>query len=218
MSQKKKKNGKIVVPDERAEEILWECLKEVPFLLENRVKVEQRLISEAGKADIEARVRVGDNEKVIFAIVKDNGQARMVREAIADLGKACQNHAASYGVVIAPQIAQEAMRVCRQEGVGYIDYSGNCYLNFDFVFISKAGRVSEVEARKKSRSWYSPRAERVVRTLLLHPKRVWQIRELANESLVTPNQALHIKEHLAQWFWVGEERDGFRLVEPSLLL
>src|SRR5439155_21630445 len=56
------------------------------------------------------------------------------------------------------------------------------------------------------------------RTLLLHPKRVWQIRELANESLVTPNQALHIKDHLAQWFWVGEERDGFRLVEPSLLL
>src|SRR5919197_2579446 len=93
MSQKKRKTSpRISVPDERAEEILWECLKEVPFLYENRVKVEQRLISEPGKADIEARVRVGETEKVIFAQVKENGQARLVREAIADLSKACQNH------------------------------------------------------------------------------------------------------------------------------
>ena len=218
MSTKKKKPANLVVADERAEEALWECLNEIPFLQENRVKVEQRLISEAGKPDVEARVRVGEVEKIIYGQVQENGQVRLVREAIKELGAWCQTHAGSYGVVIAPEISAEGMRICRQEGVGYLDYSGNCYLNFEYVFVSKSGRVKEIEKRKKSRSWYSPRAERVVRTLLLHPNRVWRIRELANESLVTPNQALHIKEHLAQWFWVADERDGFRLVEPALLL
>ena len=216
MSKKTKKA--VTVADERAEETLWECLNEIPFLQENRVRVEQRLIAEAGKPDVEARVRLGDEEKVIYGQVQENGQPRLVREAIGELSAWCQMHAGSYGIVIAPELSPEGMKICKQEGVGYLDYSGNCYLNFDHVFISKTGRVKEIEKRKKSRSWYSPRAERVVRTLLLHPKRAWNVRELANESLVTPNQALHIKDHLAQWFWVADERDGFRLVEPALLL
>jgi hypothetical protein len=218
MSRTKKRKSNLVVADERAEEALWECLNEIPVLQENRVKVEQRLIPEEGRPDVEARVYVGDVEKIIYGQVKENGQTRLVREAINDLHSWCQTHAGCYGVVISPEISTEGQRICKQEGVGYLDFSGNCYLHFDHVFVSKTGRVKEIEKRKKSRSWYSPRAERVVRTLLLHPKRVWRIRELANESLVTPNQALHIKEHLAQWFWVAEERDGFRLVEPSLLL
>jgi hypothetical protein len=216
MSAKKRKA--VTVADERAEETLWECLNEIPFLQESRVRVEQRLISEPGKPDVEARLRIEDEEMIIYGQVQENGQPRLVREAIHELSAWCQMHAGSYGVVIAPELSQEGMKICKQEGVGYLDYSGNCFLNFDHVFISKTGRLKEIEKRKKSRSWYSPRAERVVRTLLLHPRRVWRIRDLANESLVTPNQALHIKDHLAQWFWISDERDGFRLVEPALLL
>lgn len=219
MDKKKKKlRTKVTATDERAEEALWECLNEVPFLQANRVKVEQRLIVEEGKPDVEARINLGQGDKVIFGQVKENGQPRLVREAIAGLGKCCQAQSGAYGVVIAPEITPDAARICRQEGVGYVDYAGNCLLAFDHVFINKTGRAKPVVKRQKSKSWYSPRAERVTRTLLLHPKRCWKIRELANESMVTPNQALHIKQFLLQHKWLAEERDGFRLVEANLLL
>jgi len=204
--------------DERAEEILWECFNEVPFLQANRVKIEQRLIAEPGKPDVEARVSLGDGEKVIFGQVKINGQPRLVREAIADLSKCCQAQVGAYGVVIAPEITPDAARICRQEGFGYVDYGGNCLLAFDHIFIHKIGRPKSDAKKHKTKSWYSPRAERVVRTLLTHPKRCWKIRELANESMVTPNQALHIKQYLLQLNWLAEERDGFRLVEANLLI
>ena len=215
---KKQRAPKPKATDERAEEILWECLNEVPFLQANRVKVEQRLLAEEGKPDLEARVSLGNGEQLIFGQVKENGQPRLVREAIADLSKCCQAQAGAYGVVIAPEITPDAQRICRQEGFGYVDYGGNCLLAFDHVFINKTGRPKSDVKRQKSKSWYSPRAERVVRTLLLHPKRLWKIRELANESMVTPNQALHIKQYLVQRKWLAEERDGFRLVEANLLL
>ena len=217
---KKKKNlrAKPKATDERAEEILWECLNEVPFLQANRVKVEQRLIAEDGKPDVEARVNLGDGDKVIFGRTAENGQPRLVREAIADLSKSCQAQSGAYGIVIAPEMTPDAQRICRQEGFGYVDYGGNCLLAFDHIFIHKLGRPKSEVKRQKSKSWYSPRAERVVRTLLLHPKRCWKIRELANESMVTPNQALHIKQYLLQRKWLVEERDGFRLVEANLLL
>src|SRR5262249_30573739 len=74
-------------------------------------------------------------------------------------------------------------------------------------------------AKKKNfRSWYSPRAERVLRVLFMHPQRVWKIRELAIEAHVTPGQALTIKHHLAQRQWLEDCKPGFRLACPDLLL
>lgn len=216
MKRNKKSLTNVVATDEAAEQLLWDCLKEVPFLAVN--KVEQRLIPTPGRPEIVARVKIGDNEKVILAEVKPNGQTRLVREAIGDIVKYRETYADAYGVVIAPFITPDGARVCRQEGVGYLDFAGNCLLSFDMVFVAKAGKTAEAVRRKRSRSWYSPRAERVVRTLLLHPNRAWRIRDLANEALVTPNQALHIKEHLSRVHWLENVKDGFRLARADLLL
>src|SRR5262245_24947658 len=160
--KRKKLRTRAKATDERAEEILWECLNEVPFLQANRVKIEQRLIAEAGKPDVEARVSLGDGEKIIFGQVKENGQPRLVREAIADLSKCCQAQVGAYGVVIAPEITPDAARICRQEGFGYVDYGGNCLLAFDHIFIHKIGRPKSDAKKQKMKSWYSPRVERVI--------------------------------------------------------
>jgi hypothetical protein len=211
-----KKNSPVVATDEAAEQLLWDCLKEVPFLQVS--KVEQRLIPAPGRPEIVARVKIGDTEKVILAEVKPNGQPRLVREAVADVSQYRVNYADAYGIVMAPFITPEGARVCRAEGVGYIDFAGNCFLNFDRVFVSKTGKTANSIRRKRSRSWYSPRAERVVRTLLQFPNRSWRIRDLANEALVTPNQALHIKEHLSRRHWLTATKEGFALSRPDLLL
>ena len=69
-----------------------------------------------------------------------NGQPRPVREAIAKLQQYQQTDANAHGLVIAPFLTPMSARICRQNGVGYLDLSGNCHLNFDFIFVSKTGR------------------------------------------------------------------------------
>jgi len=220
MSMTSKKTGSNeVATDESMEQLLWDSLKEIPFV--QILKVEQRLISEPGKPEIVARIKVADRERLILAEVRPNGGIRFVREAITEILKYRETYADAYGLIIAPTITPQAVRICRQEGIGYLDFSGNSHLNFDFVFISKTGRVLPsvpVAKKRRSRSWYSPRAERVTRVLLMHPERLWKIRELANEAHVTVGQALNLKRHLARGRWLEDRKQGFQLTQPGLLL
>jgi len=207
---------KVAATDEATEQLLWDCLNEIPFLQTN--KVEQRIIPEPGRPEIVARIKINERERVILAEVKSNGQSRLIREAVGDILKYRETYADAYGLVIAPSITAQAAKICKQEGIGYLDFSGNCHLNFDFVFVSKTGRTEAISKKKKFRSWFSPRAERVLRVLLIFPQRTWHIRELAHEAHVTPNQALNLKHHLSRRQWLEECKHGFRLNRPDLLL
>ena len=208
--------GKSIATDEATEHLLWDCLDEIPFI--EHKQVEQRLLAHPGRPEIVARIRVSGQDRVLVAEVKANGQPRLVREAIREIAQYRQQYANAYGIVIAPCISTASARICRQEGVGYLDQAGNCLFNLEQIFIHKTGRLPGRSARKKFKSWYSPRVERVLRTLFLHPRRVWTLRELAMESFVSPNQALSLKNQLAQRQWLNEERQGFVLARPDLLL
>src|SRR5207247_1425056 len=207
--------AKAVATDEAIEQVLWDCLAEIPFV--EKQKVEQRLIADPSRPEIVGRAHIGGQERLILAEVKANGQPRLVREAVDNILKYRQTYADAYGLVMAPSFTAQAAKICRQEGIGYLDFSGNCLLNFEFVFIHKTGR-SLPAPKKNFRSWYSPRAERVLRTLFMHPQRLWTLRELAIEAHVTPSQALTIKHHLARQPWIEDRPRGFHLTSPELLL
>lgn len=209
--------GKATATDEAIEQILWDCLSEIPFI--ERHKVEQRIIANPDRPEIVARAHVDGKERLILAEVKTNGQPRLVREAIENIRKYRVTYADAYGLVMAPSFTAQAVKLCRQEGIGYLDFSGNCLLNFDFIFIHKTGRSAATVSKKKTfRSWFSSRAERVLRTLFLHPQRLWKTRELALEAHVTPSQAFSIQRHLAERGWLENFKHGFRLARPDLLL
>jgi hypothetical protein len=209
-------SSKAVATDEAHEQVLWDCLSEIPFV--EMQKVEQRIIADPSRPEIVARAHINGQERLILAEVKANGQPRLVREAVENMLRYRQTYADAYGLVMAPSFTPQAAKICRQEGIGYLDYSGNCLLNFDFIFINKTGRSAPVAKRKNFRSWYSPRAERVLRTLYMHPQRVWKIRELALEAHVSASQAFSIQRHLSERKWLEEFKHGFSLARPDLLL
>ena len=208
--------GRAVATDETVEQLLWDCLAEIPFV--HMQKVEQRVIADVDRPEIVARVQIDGRERLILAEVKANGQPRLVREAIESLRKYQHTYADSFGLVVAPNFTPQAIKICRQEGVGYLDLSGNCFLNFDFIFVHKAGRSAAATRNRNFRSWFSPRVERILRTFYMHPLRVWNIRELAMEAHVTPSQAFSVQRQLAERQWLETFKNGFRLARPDWLL
>ncbi len=212
----KKAKPQATATDEAAEQLLWDCLAEIPFIQSQ--KVEQQIIRNPGRPEIVARVQTPGGNKLILAEVKSNGQSRLVREAIRDILKYRDTYADAYGLVIAPSVTPQAAAICKQEGIGYLDFAGNCLLSFDSVFLSKAGRSAPRTRQKRSRAWFSPRTEKVLRILEMHPRRLWTLRELANEAYVTLPQALGVKQHLARCGYLEDSRREFRLARPDLLL
>ena len=130
----KKTEPPVTATDEAAEQVLWDCLAEIPFVKVQ--KVEQRIITDPGRPEIVARINTAKGDRLILAEVKPNGQPRLIREAISEILKYRQDYADAYGLVIAPLITPQSAAICKQEGIGYLDFSGNCLLNFDFVYIN----------------------------------------------------------------------------------
>ena len=104
-------------------------------------------------------------------------------------------------VYIGPQSA----RILKDNDLGYVDLSGNCYLAFEHVLIEKEGKRNVRPSTRPLRSLFAPRATRVVRVLLAEPSRAWRLEELAKAAAVSLGHSHNVVKRLEDLRWV--ERD-----------
>ena len=119
---------------------------------------------------------------------------------------------------MAPYISPRAAEICKQDGIGYVDLAGNCRLCFGSVYIEQRGRPNVFAEKRDLRSLYSPRAERVLRVLLIKPKKSWKTVDLADEARVSLGQVSNVKKLLLDREWIAVKKPGFELTEPGELL
>jgi len=199
----------------RVEEALTSCLGKVPFL---RIKVvEQGARQGAAEADFLITLEAPGGTQTLVVEVKSAGQPRMAREAVNYLLRISQSFPQAFPVFIAPYISSKAAEICEQAGVGYIDFSGNCRLCFQEVYIEKTGNPNVFSEKRDLRSLYSPKAENVLRVLLTNPPKAWKIQELADEGKVSVGQVANVKKILLNREWLSDA-DGMVLSEPGKLL
>ena len=201
---------------EEAEKALRSCLVRVPFLSIRRVQKDSRLGSEL--PDITLKLKTPDGEQVVLVEVKNSGQPRIVREAVHQLLRYRSKASEAYGVLAAPYISSQSAQICSENGVGYVDLAGNCRLSFRQVYVEREGKPNPAPQRRDLRTLNSPRTTRVLRVLLLDPKKLWKLQPLAQEAGVSLGQVYNVKKLLADREWIRSSDEGLRLVEPGSLL
>lgn len=202
--------------EERAEKALRRCIDKVPFLTIESLRREA--IAGGFRADIIATIALPDQKKTLVVEVKNNGQPRVAREAVNQLLRYRESYQDAYGVLIAPYIASEAAEICKKDGIGYIDFAGNCRLAFGQVYIEQNGNPNPNRVKRDLRSLYSPKASRILRVLLNDPKKIWKTQDLAKEAEVSLGQIANIKKLLGDREWISTTSYGFFLSEPEKLL
>jgi len=194
-----------------AKNALTGVLEKIPFL--EIESVEQ----EAQGADILVNLAIDDKKQVLVVEVKSSGQPRLAREAINQLMRYRNTFPNSYLIFMAPYISPQAAEICRKDGVGYLDFAGNCYLSFGQVYIEQTGKPNPFRTRRDLVSLFSPKSSRVLRVLLNNPGKVWKTQELANEAVVSLGQVSNVKKLLLDREWITKQ-DGFSLSDPWTLL
>src|SRR5260370_836236 len=63
----KKTEPQVTATDEAAEQVLWDCLAEIPFVKVQ--KVEQRIITDPGRPEIVARINTAKGDRLILAVL-----------------------------------------------------------------------------------------------------------------------------------------------------
>lgn len=199
-----------------AERVLDDLLRGIPF-----IKVRERIYESPSArfaSDLSYEVGVGSSRHRIIVEVKSLGEPRQIRYAIQQLREYLALDGDAYPVVAAPYISNDTALLCKDNGVGYIDLAGNCFLNFDKVYIERRNYPNPNVEKHELRSLFSPKSSRIVRVLLTSPKRFWQTQELAKEAGVSLGLTFKVKERLLEPEYVREERKNIVLNRPEELL
>jgi hypothetical protein len=199
-----------------AEGAIRSCLEPVPSLAIKRVQREPR--RDAPRPDIVLTLKTLNGDQMVLVEVKGSGQPRIVRDAVNQLLRYQSELPGAYGVLVAPYISPQSARLCVENGIGYVDLAGNCRLSFGSVYVQRDGKPNPTPQRRELRSLYAPRTTRMLRVLLLNPKKSWRLQPLAQEAGVSLGQAYNVKKLLADREWIRSEEGGLRLADPRALL
>ena len=190
------------------------CLEKIPFLQIDRIESPKA----NNGSDIQVEVHVQGQTRLLLAQVKNNGQPRIARLAAYELKDCLGRTPDAYGIFIAPYISTEAGKICEDAGIGYLDLAGNCLLSFETIYIRQTGAPNPKVQKRDLRSLYSPKAERILRTMLTEPQRIWKTAELAQAAEISLGQVANVKKLLLDREWIRVETAGMCLGNPTSLL
>lgn len=150
--------------------------------------------------------------------VRSNVQLRDARLAADRLQQICAEHSDLYPVFCSQYLNPSIRSFCRQRGMSFFDFAGNCRLVFDDVFIQNESPGAGPLEKKRLRSLFAPMAARVLRRLFSEPHRTWKVMSLAEEAGVSPATVSLLKDRLIGDEYAREQADGFVLQRPARLL
>ena len=124
--------------------------------------------SNRGKmVDIVMRLMVGDKPRNLLCEVVSQSYPKQLREKGLQLFEISQQGRKGYPVIIAPYISDLGREICKKIGVGFLDLSGNAYLDFDSFYMEIEGKPNKFKYPSEPTGLYNPKAERILRFYLL---------------------------------------------------
>ena len=201
---------------DRGEDAIRACLDRVPFLKIRDIKIEP--LMQGRRPDYIALIESPSGQYNLVVEAKSSGQPRIARQAIDQLRAYSQLLPNPYPVFLAPYIADSTAKLLEQEGVGYIDLAGNCRLSFAQVFIEQRGIENPFSEKRRLKSLYSPKSERILRVLLTSRQGSWKVEDLSREADVSLGLVSKVKNLLADREWLDPRPGGMRLLDPEIAL
>ena len=210
----KQSKGKDVL--ERARQSLKSALSEVPFL--NVLETNQEAPIGDKQADMVMDVLVSGKRQALMVEVKNQGEPRLVRMAIAQLKECLKGTRDSYGILIAPYLSDASRQICKDAGIGCMDLAGNAFLSFKNIFIDRSGIPNPLPGSRESKSVFSPKSSRILRVLLSDLSKKWYVEDLSQEANISIGLTSRVKQALLAQEWIKEENKRFYLTKPEEVL
>jgi hypothetical protein len=200
---------------------LYELLSHVPFIRVSKTLAGTSSREEGELFPIDGIITVQSKNSAwrLLLEVKSHAQLRDVRQSVNYLERFSKAlNQLAYPVFISQYLSRSIKDYCKENNIGYFDFSGNCRLVFDQVFIEREVPTSEVRERKQLKFLFSPKSSRVIRRLLQDPQRLWKVKSLAEEAYVSAATVSLIKDKLFGEEYASQKGDGFTITQPEKLL
>lgn len=151
------------------------------------------------------------------ALVMKDASPKKVRDAIDDL----KMQKRDLRIVMAPYISEASAAVCRENGAGCCDLSGNCLIMMDGVYLSDHGHPNLFKRDRAAGNLFRNTSETtsvILRKLLEDPELKWRLKYLAEACRCSIGMVSRVKEYLLDEEWAVMDENGFYLTDPKALL
>lgn len=200
---------------------LQNLFKHIPKLEERDPKSNPLLKAKRpdGFGDFPIHLEHDGESWLLIVEVKYQAQPQHIRSAILQMREYRQRIENSnvYTVLGSTWLSPQSRELCREAGIGYLDLSGNCYLNFSSIYIDRSGSAPPKAVQRELQSIFKSKSARVLRTLLKGPQ-AWRVAQLAEVSQVSVGHVSNVRTALLEREWAVTDEAGVRLTNPHALL
>jgi len=124
----------------------------------------------------------------------------------------------SVPVIAAPYLSPEKQKLCRDNGIYFIDLSGNVYLVYRSFYVERVGFPNKFPENRQSRGPFSDKASLILRELMKNRERRWGIRELAQIINLDPGYVSRMAKSLEVAGYVSRIKGKLKIRSPKEIL
>jgi len=187
--------------------------------LRDAALISEFLLGKKEKVDMALRLKIGADRVMLLCEIVSQRFPKQIREKGLQLLEMIGQGKKGYPVIIAPYISELGKEVCKKMGIGFLDLSGNAYLDFNSFYLEIEGKPNQFKALGRLSGLFNPKGERVLRFYLLQGKEesLKNYRQIAKEVSVSLGQVSKVNKKLDELgFW--EESEGVRTLDKTKLL
>ena len=121
-------------------------------------------------------------------------------------------------LLVAKYLSPNRRKRCKQEGVCFLDLSGNVCLEYESLYIERNGFPNRFPEKRKGRGPFSDKASLIIRAAFSNIERVWGVRELAKSIGVDPGFVSRMVNELEKRNYVSRIDSKMKLRDPNIVL
>lgn len=188
-----------------------------PQVVVENIEMEKKVGVRAVDFVGDLKLQGGVKKKVIFEITGSAQIASIRQKAIEAKERASLLNA--YPAVGGVFFGERARKVCKDEGVGFVDLTGNVYFSVGNVYFEKEVNKNPFSKTPPLRSLFTLTASRIIRAVLVEPKQTWRVRDLVEAGDVSVGYTQRvIKKLINEEFGKRDKGRRFVVTAPGELL
>ncbi|MBW2071495.1 MAG: hypothetical protein JRI89_09585, partial [Deltaproteobacteria bacterium] len=121
-------------------------------------------------------------------------------------------------LVVAKYLSPDRRKRCQEEGVYFIDLSGNVLLKYDCLHIERIGFPNRYPEKRMGRGPFSDKASLILRAALYDINKLWGVRELARSLGLDPGFVSRMAKELEKRNYASRIGGKIKLRDPKSLL
>jgi len=142
----------------------------------------------------------------------------VLKAKIAALKSYIKNDSAMIPVIISEYLSPERRSLCRDEGIYFMDLSGNVFIKYRSIHIERIGFPNLYPEKRKGRGVFSDKASLILREAFKDINKKWGIRELARSIELDPGFVSRIARELEKRNYISYRDSKLKLQDPESIL